>query len=240
MPCSSPRRTGITEWTLQQQGFDFCYDKRLYDRLVNDDAAAVRLHMLGAGTRLPAATDPLHREPRRAPRRGGSAPGRGRVAAVVVATLPGATLWHEGQFDGRRDAAAGLPRTATRRARRRGPTRLPSPVDRRGRFQRHARRAVATARRHRLAGQPHPPEPPRLVLDRRFDTRHLVVVNFSDAPAQGRVPLPWPDLAGRPCRLTDLLADLTYDRDGDELVDPGLYVELEGLRWHLVAVVPRS
>jgi len=22
------------EWTLQQQGFDFCYDKRLYDRMV--------------------------------------------------------------------------------------------------------------------------------------------------------------------------------------------------------------
>ena len=24
------------EWTLQQQGFDLCYDKRLYDRLVSD------------------------------------------------------------------------------------------------------------------------------------------------------------------------------------------------------------
>ena len=23
------------EWTLQQQGFDFCYDKRLYDRLAD-------------------------------------------------------------------------------------------------------------------------------------------------------------------------------------------------------------
>jgi hypothetical protein len=24
------------EWTLQQQGFDYCYDKRLYDRLAHD------------------------------------------------------------------------------------------------------------------------------------------------------------------------------------------------------------
>ena len=24
------------EWTLQQHGFDFCYDKRLYDRLVSE------------------------------------------------------------------------------------------------------------------------------------------------------------------------------------------------------------
>ena len=34
-----------TEWTLQQQGFDLCYDKRLYDRLTHEDAHAVRLHL---------------------------------------------------------------------------------------------------------------------------------------------------------------------------------------------------
>ena len=34
-----------TEWTLQQQGFDFCYDKRLYDRLAHEGAESVRLHL---------------------------------------------------------------------------------------------------------------------------------------------------------------------------------------------------
>ncbi len=33
------------EWELQQQGFDFCYDKRLYDRLVHEDALSVRGHL---------------------------------------------------------------------------------------------------------------------------------------------------------------------------------------------------
>ncbi len=33
------------EWTLQQQGFDLCYDKRLYDRLVHDQAEDVRGHL---------------------------------------------------------------------------------------------------------------------------------------------------------------------------------------------------
>ena len=33
------------EWTLQQQGFDFCYDKRLYDRIVGGDTAGVRDHL---------------------------------------------------------------------------------------------------------------------------------------------------------------------------------------------------
>ena len=33
------------EWTLQRQGFDLCYDKRLYDRLAHDGAEAVRAHL---------------------------------------------------------------------------------------------------------------------------------------------------------------------------------------------------
>jgi hypothetical protein len=68
---------------------------------------------------------------------------------------------------------------------------------------------------------------------------HLVVVNLSGAPAQGRVPLPWPELRGRRWRLTDLLDDTGYERGGDELVDPGLFVALDGWRWHLLAVEGR-
>ena len=43
--CSSPRRTGTWSGTLQQQGFDYCYDKRLYDRLVHEGAEQVRGHL---------------------------------------------------------------------------------------------------------------------------------------------------------------------------------------------------
>ena len=34
------------EWALQQQGFDYCYDKRLYDRLEQGNAEGIRLHLL--------------------------------------------------------------------------------------------------------------------------------------------------------------------------------------------------
>ncbi len=34
------------EWQLQQQGFDFCYDKRLYDRLASGSAEDVGSHLL--------------------------------------------------------------------------------------------------------------------------------------------------------------------------------------------------
>src|SRR5277367_6388527 len=33
------------EWELQQQGFDFCYDKKLYDRLEHSNAESIRLHL---------------------------------------------------------------------------------------------------------------------------------------------------------------------------------------------------
>src|SRR5262249_28152361 len=33
------------EWELQQQGFDHCYDKRLYDRLVAGDPDAIHGHL---------------------------------------------------------------------------------------------------------------------------------------------------------------------------------------------------
>jgi len=89
------------EWTLQQQGFDFCYDKRLYDRIVGRDVAGVRGHLraeLAYQSRLVRFLE-NHDEPRIA----GLLPGDAeRAAAVAIATLPGATLWHEGQFEGRR------------------------------------------------------------------------------------------------------------------------------------------
>jgi glycosidase len=34
------------EWELQQQGFDFCYDKKLYDRMEHGQAENVRQHLL--------------------------------------------------------------------------------------------------------------------------------------------------------------------------------------------------
>jgi hypothetical protein len=37
--------------------------------------------------------------------------------------------------------------------------------------------------------------------------------------------------------LTDPTNDITYDRDGDDIVD-GLYVELAAWQWHLLRLDP--
>jgi hypothetical protein len=67
-------------------------------------------------------------------------------------------------------------------------------------------------------------------------SRHAVVVNYSAHPSQGRVELPWPDLAGRTWRLTDLLDGQVFERSGDELAESGLYVDLPPWGAHVVAV----
>ena len=87
------------EWELQQQGFDFCYDKRLYDRLEKEGAESVRLHLLadmGYQEKLLRFIE-NHDEPRAA---SVFPPERLRAVAVAALTLPGARLIHEGQREG--------------------------------------------------------------------------------------------------------------------------------------------
>ena len=87
------------EWELQQQGFDYCYDKKLYDRMEHGAAENVRLHLLADLAYQEGMVRFIenHDEPRAA---AAFPDGKGRAAAVAVLTLPGARLLHEGQFEG--------------------------------------------------------------------------------------------------------------------------------------------
>ncbi len=49
------------EWVLRQQGFDFCYDKKLYDRMEHGPAENVRQHLL-ADLVVSGGHGPVHRE----------------------------------------------------------------------------------------------------------------------------------------------------------------------------------
>jgi hypothetical protein len=89
------------EWGLQQQGFDYCYDKRLYDRLEHDSTENVRLHLcadLAYQEKLVRFIE-NHDEPRALSVFSAQ---KERAAAVTIATIPGAKLFHEGQFEGRK------------------------------------------------------------------------------------------------------------------------------------------
>jgi hypothetical protein len=60
----------------------------------------------------------------------------------------------------------------------------------------------------------------------RDDEHVLVVVNYSGHQGQCRVRLPFTDLAKRTIRLVNLMDDAAFERDGDALLNTGLYVDL--------------
>ena len=160
-----------------------------------------------------------------------------RAAAVTIATLPGSTLWHEGQFEGRQGAAAGLPAPAAGRASRHRARRLvPAAAVRRGRA---TGSGPATWQLLEATGWPDN-QSCRNILAWSWsgdgDGPHVVVVNLSGQPAQGRIPFTWPDVPGRDWRLEDLLTGDDFVRDGAELAASGLFVALEPWQCHLLAL----
>lgn len=216
------------EWELQQQGFDYCYDKRLYDRLVHDDARAIRGHLQAD----PAYQQKLllfienHDEPRAAAT---FSPEKERAAAVTFSTLPGARLFYDGQFDGRK---VRLPVLLGRQ---------PDEEPDRDLHDFHERllRTISAAQIGSGAwalcgtsGWPDNQSHENLVAWcwRNADQRSLVIVNLSDGAAQGTVWLPWGDLDGAATwKLEDGLSGATFERDGSELATTGVYVGLD--RW---------
>jgi glycosidase len=218
------------EWDLQQQGFDFCYDKRYYDRLEHDNAESIRLHLcadLAYQERLLRFIE-NHDEPRAAAI---FSPAKVRATAVAASTLPGARLFHEGQFEGRK---VRLPVFLGRRP--------AEPVDKSSRVFYDKLLSAISASIFRdgewklceHSGWPDNPSFQNLVAWSWItdNDRRLIVVNLSDSPVQARVRVPWEEVRGGAWRLIDALSGVSYDRNSDEMAASGLYVELGPWSYH--------
>lgn len=220
------------EWTLQQQGFDGCYDKTLYDRLEQGGAEPVRQHLLAedAYQRRLVRFIENHDEPRAAL----AFPGAwGRAAAVALLTLPGFRLLHEGQLEGRRvrtpvflaRRAAEPPDHGLEAFYRRLLQATRGPLFRDGDW-RLCERGGWSGGEGCLA-----------LLTwcwTRGDERALVVVNFGEAKARGRVRWPWTVAGTGEVLLEDVLSGERFERNGGELREQGLYVELPPWGYHLL------
>ncbi len=89
------------EWELQQLGFHFTYDKRLYDRLRHENPREVALHLqadVAFQSKLVRFLE-NHDEARSAVVFGNV---RLPAVGVLMATLPGMRLYHQGQLAGKR------------------------------------------------------------------------------------------------------------------------------------------
>jgi hypothetical protein len=213
------------EWTLQQQGFDYTYDKRMYDRLREEHARPVREHLhagLDYQDRMARFLE-NHDEPRAA----ATFPdGRHEAAAVLTYLAPGLRFFHQGQFEGR--------------TRRISPhlCRAPEePVDERlavfyDRLLSVLRRPMLRSGEWRLLpcgvawdGNPTWDNYVAYSWQLGEEDRLVVAVNASPSYSQCFVRLPFGDLAGRQWRLEDLMGPAVYDRDGADLQTWGLFLD---------------
>lgn len=220
------------EWELQQQGFDFCYDKRLYDRLVQGETEGIRLHLQADVSYQEKLVRFIENHDER--RAADIFTSRELfAAALTVSTLPGATLFHEGQFEGRR---VRIPVQLGRRPREEVNIELLA-------FYRRLLQTIRTARLREtdwqlceLSGWPDNQSCGNIVAWcwSKQEERCLIAVNFSDHSAQALVRLPWDDLAGRTLRLTDLFNGDVYTRTGNEMLNPGLFVNLDAWGFHFL------
>ena len=228
------------EWTLQQQGFDYTYDKRLYDRLRAQQARPVREHFYADAEfqRRSARFLENHDEPRAA---AAFPPAVHRAAAVLTFLCPGLRFFHQGQCEGKRI------RIPVHLAR--GPVEPPD-----------ASLQAFYAALLRCVADPLAREGEWQLLQCRpawdgnwtwdgficfawhgaADRRLLVAVNYAGNQGQCYVRLPFEDLFGQPVRLQDRLSSAVYDRKGEELLLPGLYLDMPPWGCHVFEMTVRS
>jgi glycosidase len=221
------------ERALQQQGFDYTYDKRLYDLLREGDALRVREHFCAETADQNKMVRFLenHDEARAAT---AFVPGKHQAAAVITFLAPGLRLFHQGQFEGRvKRISAHLSRAPA------------EPVN--DLLKRFYERLLELLRRpdfrHRQwrqleclpawDGNGSFGDFIAFTWQDPGDARILVSVNYSDHQSQCYVPLPFPGLGGRQWRLCDLLGQARYERDGDVLHSTGLYLDLTPWQYHV-------
>lgn len=218
-------------WDLEEAllalGFDFAYDKQLYDCLVARDYEAAQRRLR---SRTPAFISRSahflenHDEPRIASL---LSPTEHRAAALLTLGLPGLRLVHEGQLIG---ARLRVPVQLARRPLEPVQPEIETLYE-------HLLAALAGSAVGRGEGRVLAPraawadnqtwqsfvviqwaaEPPA------FD---LVVVNLAPHRGQCYVSLETPDLAQFNWRMEDVLGEERYERYGDDLANQGLYLDV--------------
>jgi hypothetical protein len=224
------------EWTMHEQGFDYAYDKRLYDRLHGGEARAVRLH-LSAGLDY---QDKLARflENHDEPRAAATFPaGAHQAAAVITYLSPGLRFFHDGQFEGRRTRIS--PHLV------RAPF---EPIDSvieefYGRLTRLLRDRPFNDGDWRLL-ECVPAWDGNWTWDCFLawtwtggaQARRLVAINFAGHQSQCYVRLP--ALGEGVVHFQDLMGPAAFDRDGRELNARGLYLDMPAWGHHVFEITP--
>jgi hypothetical protein len=220
------------EWDLQQEGFNYAYDKRLYDRLVQGRARPVREHLhadLGYQQKLARFLE-NHDEPRAAAT---FVPEVHKAAAVITYTIPGLRFFHHGQLEGKKTRIS--PHLV------RGPQEATDPDIEH--FYNNLLKLVdnpllKTGKWQWLESNPawatNPTNDSFVAHCWQGDEgkKILIVVNYSPYSSQCYLRLQRDELGGHEWLLKDLLSDVSYKRNGYDLISFGLYLDLPAWHYH--------
>jgi hypothetical protein len=228
------------EWTMQQQGFDYAYDKRLYDRLHEGHVRPVREHFHAALDYQKKLARFLenHDEPRAAAT---FTPEVHEAAAVITFLSPGLRFFHQGQFEALKKRIS--PHLV------RGPE---EPVDEG--VKKFYDRLLAALRHDAVRNgdwqllECVPAWDGNWTWDwflayfwqRADDERLLVVVNYAPNQSQCYVRIPLADIGDGHWRLEDLMGDAIYDRLGNDLQARGLYLDEPPWKAHIFSLTKNT
>ena len=228
------------EWTLQQQGFDYTYDKRLYDRLRDQHTRPAREHLCADLNYQEHMARFLenHDEPRAAAT---FPPDVHQAAAIVTFLTPGLKFFHQGQLEGRKKRIS--PHLC------RGPS---EPTD--YTVQSFYARLLECLQRPAVRNGDW-----RLLAcvpawegnwtwdcfiawtwQEQDGERLMAVVNYAPNQSQCYVRLPFADLRGQSWELRDLMGSAHYVRPGDDLEARGLYLDMPPWAYHVFVLAPAS
>jgi hypothetical protein len=215
------------EGRLQSLGFDYTYDKHLFDLLVNRRAGEVQTFLLASPPSYVAASAHFlenHDEPRIASR---LTLAEHAAAALLILGLPGMRFLHEGQLTG---APKHFPVQMGRR-----PLEAPDePVV-------ALYEKLLAALRHSAVGSGEAELlRPRRAWDENASAQNfvairwqthpqefdLVVVNLSPEASQCYLPLAGENISKWDWLVRDLLSDEHYERCGDDLAQQGFYLDV--------------
>lgn len=222
------------EARLQQLGFNYTYDKRLYDRLRDQSARPVRDHLsadISYQSRMARFLE-NHDEPRSVPTYG-----RERIPCLagMIATLPGLRFFHQGQFEGR---TIHIPMPLNAQAEEAPDAELLKIYEKILRIADEATFHNGEWRLLPVEANESDSSCDNLVAYRwkSLDSYRLVVANLSRATSQGRIHVEQELRSSSSYIFSDRFNDQKYVRERSDLVSGGLYVRLGAYGCHIFDV----
>jgi len=224
------------EWRLQQQGFDYAYDKRLYDRLREGHAKSVREHFyagLDYQDKLARFLE-NHDEPRAAST---FEQKKHEAAAIITFLSPGLRFFHQGQFEGRKKHIS--PHLV------RAPKETIEPE-----LQDFYAKLLSVLKTldfrdgnwHLLECKPEWEGNGSwdsfiaFSWEGKGDERALVCINYAPHASQCFVQLPFEDMTDKLIIIRDMMSPAVYERHGSNILSRGLYLDLPAWGYHVFEI----